>query len=714
MNKHIKLILVSAFTVAISSCVSVQRVTPPAGPLAATAASDDPYLWLEDSKNPKTMQWVAEHNSKSSRALQGTPKYTALAAEIRAIVTSKDRIPDPDIEGSKVRNFWQDQSHQRGIWRQTTLSDYRLPHPNWETILDIDELNRKESKSWVFKHATCLPPAADLCLISLSEGGRDEVVVREFQVSKRSFVHGGFEVPTAKTEISYFDHDTVFLGTDFGPDSLTDSGYPREVRIWKRGTPISAATVIFKGDKGDVSSVGFRSFRSDSKLAFIHQGVNYFKENIFVFDGPKALKLKVPFPSTSEFKGEFGGQLLAWLRQDWTTPERTYLTGTIVSLPIGAITDKDFTKKIETVYTPDAQSALQSMELAHDYMLLATLTKVRGKLLQIKRNNGKWISKSVVLPDQGQIKIVSTNDFSNHAFVSYQSFDVPTTLYYSNGENLEKSFRKIKSLPPQYDAADIVVEQFQVASKDGTKIPYFMIHKKNLVQDGSHPTLLYGYGGFEISLVPQYSGVVGKAWLEKGGVYAVANIRGGGEFGPSWHTAALKENRQRAYDDFEGVAEDLIARKVTSPAHLGIKGGSNGGLLVGVALTQRPDLFGAVICESALLDMLRYTQLPPGASWIAEYGDPADPQARAFISKYSPYQNIKSGVTYPETFFHISTADDRVQPGHTRKMAARLEENGHSVLLYENTEGGHSGSAEPEQLVTKSALEFSYLYSKLF
>jgi prolyl oligopeptidase len=702
----------------LSSCASHQGdhsqrsiALQSSGPIDGGAPDmSDPYIWLEDSASPKTQKWVQDHNATTKAGLESDPRFKTIADDARAIIVAQDRIPFPTQHGKMVRNFWQDQNHQRGYIRQTTLADYMTISPKWETILDIDELNRVEGKSWVYEGATCLQPDDDLCLISLSDGGRDEATVREFQVSTKQFVKGGFEVPAAKTRVSWIDKDTLFIGTNMGPDSLTNSGYPRQVRIWKRGTALADSKLVFTGGVSDVSVNGWKNFRQDSGLMYLSQGLNFFEDKVFLFDGKLATPL--PFPTTADFQGDFKGQLMAMLRQDWKTAKKTYLAGTVISIPVSFVGKPEAQSHIEVIFEPTLKQSFGGFARSKDFLLLSALNNVRGVLRKVSRVSGKWKSHLVKMPSDGALTIIDSNDNSNDVFVSYQTYNVPTSLYYGHGD-LSRPLKKIKSLPAKFDASDIIVEQHEAISTDSTKIPYFIVHKKGLKLDGTNPTLLYAYGGFEISETPVYSGVMGKIWLSKGGVYVVANIRGGGEFGPRWHEAALKENRQRAYDDFASVARDLISRKVTSPRRLGIQGGSNGGLLMGVSMTQHPELYNAVVCESALLDMIRYTKMPPGASWIGEYGDPADPGVAAYISKFSPYQNIKGGEEYPEALFHISTADDRVQPGHTRKMVARLEEKGHRVLFFENTEGGHGGAADPEQTVHKISLEFTYLYRKL-
>ncbi|MES2962753.1 MAG: prolyl oligopeptidase family serine peptidase [Bdellovibrionota bacterium] len=704
---NFRLSIVAVFVLAsCASNPSAQRgVASKGAPLM-----NDPYISLEDSTNADTKAFVVRQNERSTKRLETDARYKTFAEQARAIVTAEDRIPMPRVRGKKIRNFWQDKTHKRGILRETTFAEYQKPRPKWDLILDIDALNAAEGKSWVYQGASCLEPDNDVCLIELSDGGRDESVHREFRVSSRTWITDGFNLPAAKSNVTWIDKDTLFVGTDFGPGSTTTSGYPRQARVWKRGTPLADSKIVFEGSNDDVSVYAWRSFRPEAQLMFILQGLNFFEAKVFLFDGTKTTQL--PFPTTADFQGDFQGQLIAKLREDWKTPSKTYNAGAVISIPVASVAKSDALSKIEVLWEPDASSAFSEMSRSKSFITISLLRDVKGELRRVSRVGGKWATTKVTLPKDGTIGLVDTNDYDDHVFLTYESFGVPTSLYYTSNAKAQ-AMKVVKRLPAKYDASGIVVEQFRSTSADGTQIPYFVVHKAGMKLDGSNPTLLYAYGGFESSETPFYSGVIGKLWLENGGVYALANIRGGGEYGPRWHRAALKENRQRAYDDFASVARDLQTRGITSPRRLGIQGGSNGGLLVGVAFTQNPELYRAVVCESALLDMIRYTAMPPGASWIGEYGDPADPKMAAIIAKYSPYQNVRPGAQYPEVFFHISTADDRVQPGHTRKMMARLEEMGHPALMYENTEGGHGGAADLEERVKKISLEHVYLFQKL-
>jgi prolyl oligopeptidase len=698
----------------VSFACSSSHVAPSVQSRSYSPNLDDSYQWLEQINGPKVVDWVAPHNKKSTEFLTQGKRYEKMVPEIRKIATAKDRIPYPAIYNGVYRNFWQDDQHVRGIWRETSPSEFAKKNPAWKTIFDLDALNKKEKKSWVWEGAQCLPPEYTDCVLMLSDGGKDGKVAREFDVSKGAFVDNGFVLPEGKLDVSWIDKDTVMVGTDFGTGTLTRSGYPRQVRVWKRGTPLSEASLAFEGRESDVSDQGYKSFRPESSYVFVQRAVSFFEEENFLYTDDGKLT-RVPFPLSADFVGDFQGLLLAKLRKDWQTTKRKFIAGSLVSLPVSEITNRLYADSLELVYEPDSRSTLSGTSASKSYLFLNILKNVRGRILVAKHTPKGWALKSVPVPEDGLATVAGSSPFTDTVLVGYQNFTVPPTLYAMDvsPDTPQMSLKVLKKLPSRYDASGIQSEQLESTSRDGTKIPYFLIHKKGMKLDGTNPTLLYAYGGFEASQAPYYLGTTGKIWLEQGGVYALANIRGGGEFGPAWHEAALKENRQKAYDDFISVSEDLIARKITSPRHLGIRGGSNGGLLVGAAFTQRPDLYRAVICESALLDMIRYTKLPPGASWVGEYGDPADSKMAEIIARYSPYQNVRPGVKYPRVFFHISTADDRVQPGHTRKMVARMEEYGNDVLLFENTEGGHGGAADLEQGIKKTAMEYSYLFKEL-
>ncbi len=679
--------------------------------LAMTSASQhsDPFLWLEDVSGEKALAWVRSHNEKSLAFFKKDSRFAKIEEEVRKILLANDRLPYPALRDGWVYNFWQDNVHVRGIWRRAKLEEYVKPTPQWHTILDLDALATQEKENWVWAGVDCLPPKHTRCLLRLSRGGKDASVVREFDVETMKFVPNGFEVPEAKSRVTWKDENSVFVGTDFGPGSLTDSGYPRIAKLWERGTPLASATTLLEGQVKDVDISPASEFRPEGNYYYINRAVSFFESEVSMVQPDGSLK-RIPFPTDSDFRGVFQRQLLAVLRSDWKVGGKVFASGSVISLPLEQLSLETSKLSPELIYQPDSVSAFSEMTTTKSAIYLGVLHKVQGKILRVTRENGQWITKPIDFPEKGALDFISANEFEDTFFVQYDSFLTPSTIYQVDGTS---SPRAVKQLPERFDAKDMIMEQHFSKSPDGTEIPYFSIHKKDLVLNGTNPTYLSGYGGFEIPLTPYYLGQMGKVWLASGGVAVIANIRGGGEFGPKWHQAVLTVNRQKAFDDFTSVAKDLIARKVTSAKHLGIRGGSNGGLLMGAAFTQHPELYNAVLCEVPLLDMLRYHKLLAGASWMAEYGDPEDPAMAKIISAYSPYQNVRKGVRYPKVFFYTSTKDDRVHPGHARKMAARMEEQGHSILYYENIEGGHGGAANLEQQILKSTMQYTYLFEQL-
>ncbi|MBI3547846.1 MAG: S9 family peptidase [Elusimicrobia bacterium] len=677
--------------------------------IPAFAAEEDPYLWLEEVESPKAMEWVKARNETSLGALTGDKRYAGIEADVRRILTAKDRLPMPGLRNGWVYNFWQDADHVRGLWRRTRPDEYAKPEPKWEILLDVDKLNAVEKQDWVWHGSQCLPPAYTDCLIKLSHGGKDAQIVREFDVERGTWIAGGFELPEAKCDVAWMDRDRIFVGTDFGPGSLTKSGYPRLTKLWTRGQPLSSAKTVIEGQVEDVSVSAYSTLRPEGSVLIAQRQLTFFTSKLSVLENDLSLT-PLAFPEDANFYGVYKGDALAVLRSAWNTGKRTLPAGALVALPLGSRWSPNPQGAAELIYAPDARSSVNGAATTANHLYVSTLQNVQGKVFEASKAGGAWRLVPVALPGLGSASIQTSDDYMDMLYLSYESFLVPATVFRHESGGTPAPVRR---MPARFDAKGLVAKQYEAVSKDGTKVPYFVVHREGIKLDGSHPTLLYGYGGFEISMDPFYLNDYGKVWLEAGGVYAIANIRGGGEFGPKWHEAALKENRQRAYDDFIGVAEDLIKRKVSSPRRLGIMGGSNGGLLVGATFVQRPELFRGVVCQVPLLDMLRYTKIAAGPSWVAEYGDPADPKMAESIRKYSPYQNVKKGTAYPEIFLLTSTKDDRVGPVHARKMAARLEELGHKTWYWENIEGGHGAAADLEERVKMHSLEFTYLFQRL-
>ena len=681
---------------------------PSAGEVDST--NNDRYIWLENVEGKDALDWVKKHDDATMNDFENDSNYLNFQKEAMEILNAKDRIPYGTFMGGYVYNFWQDDEHVRGILRKTTLDEYKKKDPKWETLLDIDKLNKDEGKSWVYKGSSGLPPDYSRCLIYLSQGGRDAVNIREFDCESKTFIKDGFFLPDAKSSATWYDSNTLIVGTDFGVGSLTTSEYPRIIKLWKRGTALSEAKTLLEGESGDVEAGGQVEFRPEEKVFYLNRNISFWESRNWIVD-EKFEKLEIPIPADAEIQAFFKGYITILLYSDWLGfPE-----GSLIAIKLKDLKSDDLKSKVELIFGPDEKSTIRGVYATKDYLIVSILKNVRGKLiyysLEGPEGNTKWTAGEINLPDFGSVGVISHNNFNNVLMVSFEDFLTPTKLYLM--ENPKAKPEEIKSLPAMFDASNLKTTQLEAKSKDGTVIPYFLISSTDAKMDGENPTLLYGYGGFRSAQTAYYSGINGKLWLERGGVYALANIRGGGEFGPRWHKAALLENRQRAFDDFIAIAEDLVARKITSPKRLGIMGGSNGGLLMGAAFTQRPDLFNAVVCQVPLLDMIRYTKLPPGASWMGEYGDPDSPDMRAYIEKYSPYQNLKTGVKYPEVLFETSTKDDRVHPGHARKMTAKMEELGNKVYFYENMEGGHGASADNSQRAKRLALEYAYLFKLL-
>jgi prolyl oligopeptidase len=673
----------------------------------AGGANEDPFLWLENVTGEKQLSWVREQNALSTRELEAQPEFEKTRRRVLAILNSKERIPFVSKHGKYVYNFWRDAKNVRGLWRRTTLDDYKKSEPAWEIVLDLDQLAANEKENWVWKSANIIEPGYDRALLGLSRGGADATVIREFDLKKKVFVPNGFMLPEAKSRVDWRNRDTLYVGTDFGAGSMTKSGYPRIVKEWKRGTPLSEAKQIFEGKADDVWVSASHGLDHGREYDLIERGLTFFTDETFV--RRKDLWIRIDKPADAEAR-TFGDQLLIRLRTDWKVAGQTFRGGSLLAADFDQYMDGK--RKLTVVFEPTDRTSLETISATKRFLVLNQLDNVRSRPVLLRYSRGNWVRGPLATPQFGTVHVsgVDSED-SDQYWMTVEDYLTPSSLYLGTAGTTKRE--KIKSLPSYFSTEGLEIQQFDAKSKDGTRIPYFQVSRKELKLDGSNPTLLYGYGGFEIALTPGYNAAIGAAWLERGGVYVVANIRGGGEFGPRWHAAARKENRQRAYDDFIAVGEDLVARKVTSPKHLGIQGGSNGGLLMGAMLTQRPDLWGAVVCQVPLLDMRRFNQLLAGASWMDEYGDPDKPEQWAYIQKYSPYQNVKKDMKYPRTLFMTSTRDDRVHPGHARKMVARMKEQGHDVLYYENIEGGHGGSANNEQAAYMRALATTFLWKQL-
>jgi prolyl oligopeptidase len=676
------------------------------------ARPEDPYIWLEDVYGQRPMEWVNSHNAKTQAVLEADPRYPQYYKEALDIAQAKDRIPYGSFLGGKIYNFWQDADHVRGIWRRTSLASYASGNPEWETVLDLDALASAEKANWVWKGAQCSRPLERRCLVSLSDGGEDAVTVREFDLAARSFVKGGFVLPKGKQNASWQDQDTLLVSREWKPGELTESGYAYVVKRLKRGQPLSAAVEIFRGTKKDVSArPAVLRDAQNRTLPVVVESTDFWHRKVFLA-GAKAAR-RIAIPEKSQLIDMLDGRVIVQSQEAWSAAGHEFPAGSLLSVDLAQLKANPARLKPSLIYAPGPREALEEASAAKGALLVSILDNVRGRMLAFKPGpNGSWTRSALDFPDNSTVAIADVSARSDDALVAVTNFLTPPSLWLADAATGQA--RKIMSQPPKFDSSGLVAEQREAVSTDGTRIPYFIVHRKDMKLDGNNPTLLYAYGGFESSETPAYSATTGKLWLEKGGVYVLANIRGGGEFGPAWHEAGLGTKRQIIYDDFAAVAKDLIATKVTSPRRLGIRGGSNGGLLVGVQFIQHPDLWNAVLIEVPLLDMIRISKIAAGASWEGEYGSVEnDPAVRAFWEKTSPYQNLRKGVAYPEPFIFTTTKDDRVGPVHARKFAARMEEYGLPFYYYENTEGGHSAGANLKQAAHTAALEMVYLTRKL-
>jgi prolyl oligopeptidase len=680
---------------------------------AASAVAEDKNLWLEEVEGAEALAWVEERNQESVALLEADPGFAPLRDRLLTIFDSDDRIPYVERIGGHYYNFWKDADHERGIWRRTTLEEYRKEEPAWETVLDLDALSAAEGEKWVWHGATCLHPEYRLCLVSLSRGGKDADVTRELDLSSKEFVANGFFIPEAKGDASWIDEDRIFVCTDFGPGSMTESGYPRIVKEWRRGTPLSEAATVYEGKTTDMHVTGSHDPMPGYERDFVLRSLTFYTNELYLRTAGGLVRIDKPDDATAAVDRDL---IFLRLRSDWQVGEKTYPAGALLAANFDAFMAG--ARDLEILFEPSERISLQSYSLTRSAVLLNLLDDVKGRVQVLRRAGGRFRAEPLPgLPEIGTASAMAEDVIdSDGYFVTVDNLLTPTRL--ARGvvppAGPLTAPEVLKELPSYFDATGLVAKQHHATSADGTRIPYFLVHRADLELDGQAPTLLYGYGGFEISILADYRATAGAGWMERGGVYAIANIRGGGEFGPRWHQAALRENRQRAFDDFIAVGEDLVKRQVTRPSRLGILGGSNGGLLMGMMMVQRPDLFGGIVCAVPLLDMQRYHLLLAGASWVAEYGDPDNPDDWAFLQQYSPYHLVRADAVYPPTFFFTSTRDDRVHPGHARKMLARLRAQGHEHMLYfENTEGGHAGAATNKQTARMWAQAYTFLWKTL-
>ena len=706
--------------------------------MSGCSTDEDPYRWLEEVGGDDALAWVEERNRATRDAFANDPAFEALERRVRSILDADDRIPYVYKAGEAFYNFWQDETNPRGLWRRTTLEEYRKPDPEWEIVLDLDALGRDEGENWVYSGASILVPTYDRALLRLSRGGADAVVVREFDLVAKDFIEDGFTLPESKGTVAWAGPDEIFVATNFGPGTMTDSGYARIVKLWQRGQPLEDAKTVFEGKTSDVSVGAYAELTPGYEMQFVFRGRDFYNSDRFVRRGDELARrtsdrqvtdtltaskldpsddvarrsrrlvpLEIP---TDAGYAVHRGWLYVVPRSDWMAGGRTYATGSLLAIEMNGFLAGE--RDLAVLFEPGDTTALAGYSLTRNHVLVNILDNVRNRIEVATPGPDGWsvaplqgveaagfqtLGASAVDPDGDDRYFLQSTDYLTPPTLSIASVgDDPVVL---------------KRAPAKFDAGGLAITQHWATSADGTRIPYFEVSRVERTEPRS--TLLYGYGGFRIPQVPAYSAGIGSAWLERGGVYVVANIRGGGEFGPAWHQAALKAERPRAFEDFIAVADDLIRRGVTTSKQLGTMGGSNGGLLMGNMLTMRPDLFGAIVAQVPLFDMRRYHELLAGASWMAEYGDPDDPDEWAFIKGFSPYHNLSPDEDYPQLLVTTSTRDDRVHPGHARKLVAKMRAMGHDVLYYENVEGGHAGAADNAQRAYMWTLAYEFLRQAL-
>jgi prolyl oligopeptidase len=663
--------------------------------------SEDPYLWLEDIAGEEALDWVRARNEPTQAEFSGE-EFERLRAETLEVLDTDARIPYVRRRGDYLYNFWRDAVNPRGLWRRTTLDSYRSDSPDWDVLIDVDELARADDEKWVWAGANVIEPDHTRALISLSRGGSDAAIVREFDMGTRKFVADGFALPEAKSGTSWVDPDTLLIGTDFGADSLTESGYPRIVKRWRRGQPVQDAQTVFEGSAADVIVAGGVDRTPGFERIVLRRALDFFNDQLYELRGDELIRIDAPTDATVSVHRQW---LLIELRTDWLTGSASYTAGSLLAAEYDEFLAG--TAQLAVVFEPDEHTSLLQYAWTRDRLVVVTLADVASRVEIV--TPGNWQRRPV--PDVAEntnTVIAAADDTGDEIFLDSSGFVTPSRLLHGS---VEAPLEQIKAAPAFFDAENIAVAQHFVTSKDGTSIPYFVVGPRDA--SGPGPTLLGGYGGFEVARTPGYDGVLGRLWLARGGTFVLANIRGGGEYGPSWHTQAMREGRHLVAEDFAAVATDLVDRGITTVPQLGAQGGSNGGLLMGIMLTKYPQLFGALVCQVPLLDMRRFHLLLAGASWVAEYGDPDDPADWEFIAEYSPYHNVSAEIDYPPVLITTSTRDDRVHPGHARKMTAALEAAGHRVWYYENIEGGHAGAADNAQVAFKSALSFSFLWRML-
>ncbi len=647
---------------------------------------------LDDISGPEALRWATAWSDATEEAVRTQPGTAELEQRMREALDTQAKIPYVTRRGEHLYNFWRDRDHPRGVWRRTTTEEYLAGGERWEVLVDVDKLARTEDADWVWKGATVRPLHHDRALLRLSRGGADAVVVREFDLTSREFIDG-FTLPEAKSDVSWVDLNTLLVGTDLGANSVTDSGYPVEVRRWERGTDLASAPVIFRGEPSDVAVGAQVDHTPGFERVTFTRALDFYTSLTFVGDATGRMTL-IDAPTDCTVVPH-----KQWLFLVPRTPFAGLPAGALGVIQLDAFLAGD--RKIRTLID---DAPINDLSITSTHLLVTTLDNVVTRISSFEL--GAWSRSEVALPDAATASVIATSPLDpvhgEEVWINVSNFTTPSTLL--------RDGQVVRQAPAQFDASSLETRQHWATSADGTKIPYFITGD---FTRGQRPTLVGGYGGFEVSLTPGYSALRGMAWLEQGNFYVQPNLRGGGEFGPQWHSQVVKTNRHKVWEDHRAVLEDIVARGYSAPSLLAIRGGSNGGLLTSGALVQYPELFGAAVIQVPLTDMLRYHTLSAGASWMAEYGDPDNPEERAAIEAWSPLANVAPDVPYPPALVTTSTRDDRVHPAHARTFALALAKAGQPVDYFENTAGGHAGAADNQQVARVETLIYQWINKKL-
>ncbi|MDU0479074.1 prolyl oligopeptidase family serine peptidase [Staphylococcus chromogenes] len=653
-------------------------------------------MYLEEIDGEQALAWA---KARSEECVEKLGSRSELTNRLQAALDTDARIAMPRRRGELLFNFWRDAQHPRGVWRTCTFEEYQHEHPQWRTLIDLDELAAAEGENWVWKGAHVRSPEYDRALIRLSRGGADACVIREFDVQRGEFVAHGFQLPEAKSDVSWVDIDTLLIGTDTGEGSLTDSGYPARVYRWRRKTPLPQAELVFTGERSDVAVGGWHDTMPGFERTFFTRSLDFYRSELYLDTDAGLQRIDIPLDCSASVYRQ-------WLFLRPRTECFGIPAGGLACIDLAAFLagERDF----HLVFRPTPTTSLQGLNFTRNYVVLQYLDNVATRV-EFAPVDAPWTSASP-LSDFGasSVRVIGTSPLrDDEIWLTATSFTQPTRLLHGQ---VGGDISVCKSAPELFDAHGIGTRQHWATSADGTAIPYFITGR---FSDSPKPTLVHAYGGFEVSLLPGYSATRGIGWLEGNNFFVEANLRGGGEFGPDWHSQVVKTNRHKVWEDHRAVLEDLVQRGYTTPEQLGIRGGSNGGLLTAGALVQYPELFGAAVVQVPLTDMLRYHTMSAGASWMAEYGDPDSPEERAAIERWSPLHGVDKHRSYPPALVTTSTRDDRVHPAHARLFAQALADAGQPVDYFENMEGGHAGASDNKQVAEMESLIYTWLTQKL-